>query len=83
MVWLTDAEYVRDYVVRMRFNDGLTKTIDLKEKIFNDHRDIFKALRDIKLFRQFRFNPESDTIEWPNGADLAPEFLYHYETAQI
>ena len=79
MIWLTGAEYVRDYVIKMRFNDGLEKTIDLREKVFNDHRDIFKALRDAELFKQFRFNPESDTIESPNGADFAPEFLYRYD----
>jgi hypothetical protein len=30
----------------------------------------------LELFRTVTVNPESGTIEWPNGADLAPEFLF-------
>ena len=31
---------------------------------------------DVGLFRRFRFDAELDTIVWPTGADLAPEYLY-------
>ena len=30
----------------------------------------------MKHFRQVAVNSDTGTIEWPNGADLAPEFLY-------
>jgi len=38
--------------------------------------EVFEPLKDVDLFRQAAVNPDTNTIEWPNGADLAPEFLY-------
>ena len=31
---------------------------------------------DISSFSQVTLNEETNTIEWPNAADFAPEFLY-------
>jgi len=72
-VWVTDARYVGGYRVRLRFNDGLEGEIDLSSEL---HGQVFEPLRDVALFGQLRLHPEYETIVWPNGADLAPEFLY-------
>ena len=37
-----------------------------------------KLDEDIEYFKKFKLN--TWTIEWPNGADLAPEFLYQLVT---
>jgi hypothetical protein len=36
----------------------------------------FEPLRDPRVLGQVQVNPETGTIEWPNGADFAPEFLF-------
>ena len=38
--------------------------------------EVFQPLRDPAFFAQVVVDPEMGTIAWPNGADLAPEFLY-------
>jgi hypothetical protein len=72
MLWVTDAKYVADYRVWLAFNDGALGEVDLSERL---HGPVFEPLKDVKLFSQVRFDPEMDTIVWPNGADLAPEYL--------
>ncbi len=37
---------------------------------------IFQPLRDPDFLHQVTLPDESETIEWPNGADLAAEYLY-------
>jgi len=44
------------------------------------HGEVFEPLRDPEVFAQVKINPETGTIEWPNGADLAPEFLHKQGT---
>ena len=70
---LCGAEYLRDYKILVTFEDGKTGVIDLEHE---PRGGAFEPMRDIDLFRRFRFDPELDTIVWPTGADLAPEYLY-------
>ena len=49
------------------------KVVDLKNELDGQ---VFQPLRDKALFEQVHVNPDTGTIEWPNGADFAPEFLY-------
>ncbi len=65
--------YIKSYKLRVEFSDGVVKDVDLKDEL---HGEVFEPLRDITLFRQVAVNPDTNTIEWPNGADFAPEFLY-------
>jgi hypothetical protein len=77
---VVEARYVRDYVIWFRFRDGLSGEVDLKDILWGG---VFEPLRNIEYFRQFRLNAESDTIEWPNGADIAPDSLHMYVRGDI
>jgi hypothetical protein len=70
---VVEAEYVADYTVRLRFRDGTSGEIDLEPELTGP---MFEALREPNAFRQFQIHPEFHTLVWPNGADLAPEFLH-------
>lgn len=69
---VTKVHVVRDFVVRVEFDDGFVREIDLEPQL---RGPVFAPLRDPALFRQVTVDPVSRTIAWPNGADLAPEFL--------
>lgn len=75
---VVQAKYLRDYTIHLQFADGTQGDVDLRPELYGE---IFEPLKDLALFRQFSVHPEFHTLCWPNGADLAPEFLY--EKAQI
>jgi hypothetical protein len=66
-----------DFTLRIEFSDGSVRDVDLSEEL---HGEVFEPLKDPDLFAQVRVNPDTGTIEWPNGADLAPEFLHEKGT---
>ena len=68
-----EAEYVSDFIVKLRFRDGTVGEVDLQAELTGP---MFEPLKNLEFFRQFRVHPEFHTLVWPNGADLAPEFLY-------
>jgi hypothetical protein len=65
--------YLKDYQLRLEFNDGKVKDLDLKDELYGE---VFEPLQDVEFFKKVYVNAETGTIEWPNGADFAPEFLY-------
>jgi hypothetical protein len=71
LIRVVDVEYIKDYTMRLEFSDVTVKTIDflplLKGKLF-------EPLKEKENFIQFALTPW--TLEWYNGADFAPEFLY-------
>jgi hypothetical protein len=70
---LSSRIQVNDYRLRIGFSDGAVKEVDLAGEL---HGDIFEPLKELDFFLQVSVNPDTRTIEWPNGADFAPEFLY-------
>jgi hypothetical protein len=37
---------------------------------------VFYPFQDVAFFRRFALNPETNLIEGPKGASLAPEYLH-------
>jgi hypothetical protein len=73
MVKLLEARAVGGYQLWVRFSDGTEGTVDLADQL---QGPVFEPLREESFFAAARFDPEVGTVVWPNGADLAPEFLY-------
>ena len=70
---VTDVRLTKDYELQVTFSDGVVKEVDLVGEL---HGEVFEPLKDPEVFKEVRVNAETNTIEWPNGADFAPEFLY-------
>ena len=66
------AEYQRDYIIHLKFNDGAEGFVDLANELYGE---MFAPLADVRAFKAFKVDPDLNTIVWDNGADLAPEFL--------
>jgi hypothetical protein len=57
----------------VRFLDGTSGTVDLSQELWGP---MFEPLANPEVFDQARVDPGLETVVWPNGADLAPEYLY-------
>ncbi len=64
-----------DFRVKLVFLDGSEKVMDLRPLLVGL---IFEPLRnDPAKFREVRVDEDFGGLEWPNGADICPDLLYH------
>jgi hypothetical protein len=70
---VTGVRHTENYKLEVTFNDGAIKEVDLEDELYGE---VFEPLQDVGFFKQATVNEETNTIEWPNGADFSPEFLY-------
>ena len=70
---VTKLEVRKPYILEVTFEDGEHRTIDMSNRL---NGTVLEPLRDPALFAQAAIDPVWHTVAWPNGADLAPEFLY-------
>lgn len=73
MLHIIEAKYVCDYKIEVTFNSGESGVADLSDAL---RGKIFEPLKDKKFFSDFSIDNELETIVWPNGADMAPEYVY-------
>ena len=73
MHWVVDVGYLQNYELLLTFENGVQKVVDLEAHV---EGEVFEPLKNLEHFKQVRVNEDTDTIEWPNGADMAPEFLW-------
>ncbi len=66
-----EANYIADYKLKLKFNNDEIRTVDLKDELFGE---VFEPLKDKLFFKDFFIS--HNTVEWKNGADFAPEFLF-------
>ena len=70
-------EHEGRYRLRVRFDDGLSREIDLEPVLYGS---IYGPLREPSLFRRAAIDPVAHTLVWPNGADFDPETLHDWPT---
>lgn len=69
---IAGLEVVGAHVLRLEFNDGTRKTVDVYPLL---EGPVFEPLKDPAFFARVKLDPISGTAVWPNEADLAPEAL--------
>lgn len=70
---VTRVRYLQAHELEVEFSDGVVRKVDLSKELYGE---VFEPLKESGFFRQVVVNDGTNTIEWPNGADFAPEFLY-------
>lgn len=73
MVAVTGADPLEGYRLRLRFDDGSERVVDLSDVLWGP---MAEPLRDPDYFRLVRVDPELRTVIWPNGFDLDPDVLH-------
>ena len=73
MIRVVDVDYIKDYTLEMTFSDGVRKRMDFRPIL---QGEVFGELIDKAKFVQYGLT--RSTIEWDNGADIAPEYLYEH-----
>jgi Protein of unknown function (DUF2442) len=70
--WVVEeVRYLEEYKLLIKFRDGKLKIIDFKDELWGE---VFEPLKDIDNFK--KVSVKYSSIEWENGADIAPEWLY-------
>jgi hypothetical protein len=70
---ITAATVVRHGVLELTFADGLSGEVEVLERM---RGPVFEVARTEEGFAKVAVDPETRTVVWPGGADLAPDTLY-------
>lgn len=66
-----EVEPLKNYILKIRFDNGEIKKFDVKP--YMEHK-AFKELKNISIFNTVKISGLS--ISWENGADICPDELY-------
>lgn len=72
MIEVVEAKYIEGYQIWLKFNNGITGNVDLKNDLWGS---VFEPLKNIDEFKKFTVSKEFGTIVWENEADFAPEYF--------
>ncbi len=71
---ILSATVAGEYVVKMRFSDGLSGNYDMRPLV--DAGGVFSALRDPSVFERVQIGEGGRYIEWPSEIDLCADALW-------
>ena len=72
MIEVIDAKYIEGYQIWLKFNNGISGNVDLKNDLWGS---VIEPLKNIDEFKRFTISKEFGTILWESEADFAPEYL--------
>jgi Protein of unknown function (DUF2442) len=70
---ITAVVVVDHGVLRLTFADGLLVEVNVLDRM---RGPVFAEARTREGFEKVAIDPETGTVVWPGGADLAPDTLY-------
>ncbi len=70
---ITAVTVVEHGVLRLTFSDGLSADINVLDRL---RGPVFADAVTPSGFAKVSVDPETGTVVWPGGADLAPDTLY-------
>jgi len=70
---IATAEVVKHGVLKLTFADGTGGEVDVLDRM---RGPVFEKARAPDGFARVKVDPETGTVVWPGGADLAPDTLY-------
>lgn len=71
LIRVVNVDYIKDYTMDLRFSNGEKKRVDFFPLLKSGKK---QELLNKDNFIQFGLNHW--TLEWYNGVDFAPDFLY-------
>jgi hypothetical protein len=70
---IVEARALGDYRIWVRFADSVEGEVDLSDLV---GKGVFASWSDPEEFGKVFIDPETHTLAWPGGIDLAPDALY-------
>jgi len=70
---ITEVAVVRHGVLKLTFADALTGEVEVLDRM---RGPVFDEAHTPESFAKVVVDPETGTVVWPGGADLAPDTLY-------
>ena len=80
IIHVSQLKVVGAHSLDLTFDNGVRKRVNLRKELYGP---IFEPLRDSSYFAKAFVDSNSRTVSWPNGADFAPDFLYHLESEEM
>ncbi|MCF6241288.1 MAG: DUF2442 domain-containing protein [Bacteroidales bacterium] len=78
VVWIKSAKYIKDYKIKVIFEDKTEKIIDIKPFLLKTNHPGIKEFLDIDKFKTF--SVQYGGLHWEgNQFDLSPEGIYKGE----
>ena len=71
LIKVVNADYIKDYIVDLKYSNGEKKRVDFFPLLKSGKKQELLNKNNFILFGLNHW-----TLEWYNGVDFAPDFLY-------